>query len=220
VLLAAFRDGAGLITLDDVSGRIGALTNGPVWRGGALYFDGSDDYVQFPTTTVQDGKLFSVLATIRWISGNAYARIVDRTYNNFACWVTSSGQVGFSSTNLGFDQAVSATSLSANTWVRVTWAWNGTTISTYFNGVVSGTVNLSGTGLPVHTNPIRIGNRVDSGSNRTFNGDIESIRIWNRCLQPAEIAAVSAQPYCMFESADAAAFPASGRRRRLLCGAS
>ena len=218
-MFCALAEAGGGITVDAGGGRIGTLTNGPLWRptgnGMGVYFDGVDDYVQFANPgNVLDGKFLSVFAILRWIAGpNSFPRIVDRQYNGqFAAYLNETGgAMAFANGAAGFDAVVSGV-VPRNEWLRLAWAWDGSFIRAYFNGNSWGSpIACSATGLAASTQPIRIGQRVDAGSSRAFNGDIACVGLWNRCLQPAEIAAVSAEPYCMFAGGSPAAAESVGR---------
>jgi hypothetical protein len=222
VMFCALAEAGGGITADAVGGGIGTLTNGPLWRptggGMGVYFDGVDDYVQFAGPgNAFDGKFVSVFAIAKWIPGsNGYPRIVDRQYNGqFAAYLNEAtsamAMALFYSPTVKLDVVVS-NSIPQNEWVRLMWTWDGANVRCYLNGRPWGNPSaFAATGLATSTQPLRIGQRVDAGSNRAFNGEMACVGLWNRCLQPAEIAALSAEPYCLFAGESSAAAESVGR---------
>jgi len=221
VMFCALAEAGGGIAADAAGGRIGTLTNGPLWRptgnGMGVYFDGVDDYVLFAGPgNAFDGKFLSVFAIAKWIPGsNSNPRLVDREYGGqFAAYLNEAGKamgMALRSPSGQFDTLVSS-SIPQNEWVRLAWTWDGASVRCYLNGRPSGNpLAFAATGLATSTQPIRIGQRVDAGNNRAFNGDIACVGLWNRCLQPAEITTLSAEPYGVFAGGSPAAAESVGR---------
>lgn len=189
-------------TLSDKSGQgnngtvTGATpTVGKISQG--MSFDGSDDLVNITNPgSVLDGKNLTISA---WIypkrSSTSYPRIIDRVYNGqFAFYIAD---IGFRSLSwalcttggcVDHGNGAPSNSINFNQWQHVVLTWDGTNVSTYVNNVLIETygAGLSG-GLSNSTYNIRIGQRVDAGSNRDFNGSIDDVRIYNRALSAGEI---------------------------------
>lgn len=168
-------------------------------------FDNVDDYVQIPHNAAQLGaNLASGFTISAWInprtlgegSGGNRGRILDKSTG-------TAGNGGFklsmATTNrLQFQLNAGAEPLSANNAVPFgVWTHVLATISSaqlvnyYVNGVLNGTANqdlVQTIATITTTRVLRIGNR-SSGTDRTFDGGIKDVKMWNRVLSTAEITA-------------------------------
>ena len=119
----------------------------------------------------------------------------------------------------------SATTLVANTYyaAAVVHRW-GVSLDMYINGRLDNgwSQNLTNTGASVSANATVVGNT--ESANKSMLGEIAILIVWNRILNSAEVAALSADPFLMirepgfqrsFFGATMAAD--SSRRRRLIC---
>ncbi|HWM07988.1 MAG TPA: LamG domain-containing protein, partial [Solirubrobacteraceae bacterium] len=85
------------------------------------------------------------------------------------------------------DSAIQGTSaLPVNTWSHLTTTWDGLTLRLYVNGTQVSSGALTGTAV-ASTSPLRIGG--NSVWAEWFSGLIDEVRVYNRALTPAEIAA-------------------------------
>jgi uncharacterized repeat protein (TIGR02543 family) len=72
-----------------------------------------------------------------------------------------------------------------NTWYHVSAAWDGSEVKVYLNGNLETTYQRSS--LTSALSPIHLGSHSSGGGYRSFNVDIEDVRIYNRALTQQEI---------------------------------
>jgi hypothetical protein len=73
---------------------------------------------------------------------------------------------------------------TVNVWQHVAATWDGTLMSIYVNGVLSGTSTATYPAMGTFTNEIRMGT---NNINENYNGFLDEVRIWNRPLCATEI---------------------------------
>ncbi|MDP3990989.1 MAG: LamG domain-containing protein, partial [Candidatus Nealsonbacteria bacterium] len=193
-------------TLNWMSTSTNAWTQGKV--GGALQFDGADDYVG-----VDNESNFDFLTN----SGNAFSmefwgymnalggRIITKmnAYADGGIQITNSGYegsnvefgVGQNSTNVLGRESVGG-SFPLNTWKHITVTYNGSgyavaNFKIYIDGAEASYATHASsnkiTGSPATFNnsePLRIGKR---GAGAFTNGLIDEVRIYNRALSAEEV---------------------------------
>jgi hypothetical protein len=124
--------------------------------------------------------------------GEIYGRIIDKSAdtsatNGFNLFIGATGGTAYGvQVNAGTSTASGAGSVVYNSWqhVLVTITSNGV-VNFYINGVLSGTANQS-SGTPVTgTSIVTIGNR-SGATDRTFDGYIANIQIYNTILSVLE----------------------------------
>jgi hypothetical protein len=162
-----------------------------------LQFDGTDDVVTVPDDASLDiGAAITVEAWMRpqTISNSkAQDRVVEKgafelmiSTGDTGCNFGSNGDVQWRATIGGSNQRICGGVLTPGEWHHLAGSYDGSQYVLYLDGLpVASTVRsgLLGTnGLPMY-----IGNR--STGNRAFDGSIDEVRIWNRALSAAEIAA-------------------------------
>ena len=111
--------------------------------------------------------------------------------------------------NIGIDhattdmQASSATNLTLNQWSQVAWRWDGGTTASssivfFINGTSTGLAasptNGAGARVSDAANPLIIGN-LGPAAERTFDGLIDHVLVFNRLLIAAEINLLYRDPY-------------------------
>jgi len=196
----SFNEGSGTIARD-ISGKEnhgtihgGTWTNGKY--GGALSFDGVDDYVEIPETSLLDPRTsdFTVEAWIKtsstadwiviskwdgWGSGNAWWLGND--------WYGGSQHLRFSVYCPSMNWAENTTAVvSDGKWHHMAGVREGGTLKLYIDGVLAGT-KVACAGVDVNNNlPVRIGKFGEPGGWH-FNGTIDEVRIYKRALSPEEI---------------------------------
>ncbi len=182
--------------------------------GSALSFDGVDDVATVPlTTSTQNLSSFTYSA---WIKPNSlgeasYGRIVSREssvkYDDFYLLVNPGNTISASITNSAGTTFISyavASSISLNAWnhVAVTYDDKGDRkLHLFVNGVettyqaqppVTGTLKFT-------NNPILIGNT--PSLDRTFDGAIDEVNVYNRALSASEISNVfNSPPYSIIDT--------------------
>ncbi|MBI2557708.1 hypothetical protein HYW20_00130 [Candidatus Woesearchaeota archaeon] len=170
---------------------------------GAMDFDGSDDYVDAGSDTSLDGTGSGPMTYSAWIypkgvGEGADGGIINRDddtnvgWTNFALQNTAS--IYFSRDYLTTNLVRGAVNnvITYGAWQHVAVTWDGSATASnvhiYVNGQeVSYESTTNGVdALQVsEAHPIIIGNKLTA--ERTFNGTIDEVAIWNRSLSSAEI---------------------------------
>jgi N-acetylneuraminic acid mutarotase len=197
-----FDETNGTIAYDSSgNGNDGNLTGGPTWAtgkiGGALSFDGVDDYVLIPATTDLDLMRLTIST---WV----YSTNFD--HNGFIFEKTADGNVNtqynlfIQNSELRFrvkpinssysDTKVDQSILSG--WSFITSSYNSSKRKLFVNGQLVASNDFNET---IATNPNGISligayafNSI--GSNYFFNGLIDDVRIYDRALSAEEVQAL------------------------------
>lgn len=184
------------------SGFNGTLTNGPTYSGdsgGAIVFDGSDDYV-VRNASINTGQDFSVFAWIKPGAINVRNGIVGNSYPYslgsgwfFSTATNYGGTLNTFFISVGSDNAyrtATNNSLTLNTWNYIggTVTNGGQDIKLYSNGIETGYFGGTLTANTVNytTQEFYVGRR-HSASPEPFNGSISIVQIYNRVLSATEI---------------------------------
>ena len=196
------NEGSGSSTIDQSgNGNTGTwVGNGPYYTTNAKVgtyagnFDGSTDYVFIPNTgnkimptsnqpftisvwlntNTVASAWYAIGSNETWLtSGYRFVLVCNGTSCIAALWCNQSG---------GTLTGINTSALSANTWYLVTVSYNGTSGSTYLNGVLQGTT--TGTVLG-NTNNIDWGGGI--GGVDAFSGYLDDARIYNRALSASEV---------------------------------
>ena len=198
-------DGSGTVATDrSGSGGNGTLTNGPAWTGGrlggALSFDGVNDYVQAPSSPLYNPAQFTVSFWMypRTVGGNNPPGTGSSTL------VVSNGALSTEGSNWWFEYWNSGTfqfksctptcsgaSTSVTTidrWYFVTGVYDGSAYHLYIDGhpVASGSggVGSGAKSLLMGSGLCGAGAGCDSGY---FNGVLDDVRFYSRALAPGEV---------------------------------
>ena len=184
------------VAIDSSSnGNNGSLTNmtGNEWAegkiGGALEFDGDNDYVD-----IGDNSVFDITGNITlaaWIK-------VDSFTKNYAIIVCKGDANGWSigrnssTSYLIFTCSTDRTNtVTGNTavddgqWHHVAGVYNGSTMYLYLDGEVDNSKSLSGA-ITTNAYNVYIG-KSDEHPNSWWNGLIDDVRIYDRALSEEEI---------------------------------
>jgi four helix bundle protein len=186
-------------TSTDTSGQgnNGTLTGGPVPAlgklGQALSFDGVNDWVSIPSSSVfgppQMTVSFWTKNNVTPNPGTSDAMLVREpagSWNSgWGFWYSTTSQIAFWMNS--YNTTPATATIAPTQWNHVVGTWNGTTIRLYVNGVegTSGTYTGSQTGT---TNPLTIGTGGTTSYN--INGSMDDVRIYNRVLTATEINAL------------------------------
>ena len=196
--------------LDESDGSLCATLDGPTASSGQTeshVAECIDEFFCFPTTSE-----FSVTARIRpsslpggtwsWgICGNV--REGSPNFNAIGWGLFIGGSVGAGKPLCrrragGSNQdALGGTALTADAWVRLTATFDGTTLSLYADDTL-----LDSAGSPPSfpaaggtTSQLQIGGVGISegigGTQAPFEGEIDSVAIWDRCLAPSEVGGIA-----------------------------
>jgi len=180
----------GSIAHDSAGSYDGILNGNPVWRpaggrvGGALEFDGTDDYVSTPFVLNPAGGPFSFFA---WIKGGAPGQVITSQTQGGANWLLPDPAEGKLMTDLksGGRSARPLNSQATITdaeWHCVGLVWDGTNRILYVDDVevardTQGSLEGSVGGLHIGA-----GKALDPGS--FWSGLIDDVRIYDRTITP------------------------------------
>ena len=92
-------------------------------------------------------------------------------------------------------RAVSTTTYptDGSTWIHIAGTYDGTTVRLYYNGALQGSVAWTGT-IAANNLAVGIGGPPTLDTARLFKGAIDDVRIYNRALSAAEVAALYSPP--------------------------
>jgi hypothetical protein len=167
------------------NGNTGTLTNGPTYssaNGGAIVFDGSNDYVNCGISPITGNQSFS-WGTWIYPTGTGTPVFFGNTSSGLAMvsyWDASDSKVRVGT--WAGDRLTSGTSISSSTWGYTFWTWNGTTLISYTNGIADGTA--TGFSFNISSLSATIGN---ASNTQFFRGRIPQVSIYNRALTATEV---------------------------------
>lgn len=184
------------------NGGHGFLANGPTRTatasceiGTCLDFDGTNDHVNLPTSTVFDVSKITVSAWVVSDVTTADLTSVSR-YNNAAPvngnWILGHGATESTYRFLarigGANQsAESNAGFSTDVWHHLVGTYDGSTVKLYVDGVERASTAISGS-LATSTIAVRIANR--DGNTNYWDGKIDDVRVYNRALSADEISRI------------------------------
>lgn len=207
IFYAKIEEGSGTTTTDEIGSLVGTLTNmdtGTDWVAGrngigfGLDFDGVNDRVDFNDVLDFTAAPISICAWVypRTLGEGPSGRILDKFNNTTAGYtflIYSTNRLRFFTGGGGAD--ANTNSVTLNAWNHVAVSWDGSNANFFVNGVAQGT--------PAVTN-VPIGNTIDlcigngQSEDRTFDGVIDEVLIYNAALSEAKIdsiyAATATQP--------------------------
>lgn len=166
----------------------------PAQPAGALHVDGTNDYISIPHNpklnlsggdyTVEFwAKPTIVDGTFRFLISK------DNTNSNldYLIGVNNTNRWRFISRNLSND-ITGGPVVTAGTWYHVAAIFDNGTAKLYVNGQLAGSAPIAGSPVSSTAN-LLIGARTASNPNAFFAGEVDELRIWNRALCEAEVAA-------------------------------
>lgn len=192
----------GVTATDTVGNNVGTL-NGTTFSttdNGIFDFDGTDDYIDF-----DDILDLAILSVNMWINCDVYNSgrqfLFGKWKNGHRAYALTLNQIGTSagsiqaqisidggSSNTG--QANVSGAIDANgTWFNVGFTHDGTTLKTYVNGVLGATDTIGGA-YTSGTGHVAVGTILfsnDTSPLNPFNGQIQSVRVYNRALSASEV---------------------------------
>jgi hypothetical protein len=179
------------------NGNNGTLVNGVGYsasNGGALVFDGVDDYVTLSNVLTNSGNLTYCAWVYRSVvSPDGYTNLFTSTTQNEQFQLDLTGYPGGFGVYLnGSFNSTDSNVIPLNTWVYICWQRNGTGLYGYLNGVEqfsATTGNTVGYGYNNSTAVSRI-NKIGAYSSVTsynLNGKLGPVHMYNRALSATEI---------------------------------
>jgi hypothetical protein len=177
-----------------------ATVSGAVWTPQGRTFDGADDYLevahhasQLPTTGGSIEAWIKPDSAGEGLQGKIVDKSTGLTGNNgFDFQTYNDGANDYISFRINAGAfkttAAGAITFGDGNWYHVVATWDATGLVTiYVNGSQSGTPGISADPAGITTtNALRIGNR-SGATDRTFDGTIGDVRIYNVELTPAQV---------------------------------
>ena len=186
--------GSGTTWSDLAGSNNGTLTNGPTFDsgdGGSFDFDGTNDYVSFSnfTSLASTGTVCQWFKpAISWSNSNPSPTMrLSGIHTNWEFGRTNAGVGGAFAFDLGASTMVTTAqrTWSNSLWYNmvVTWDTGANTSKVY----IGGTLNNSGTATnSSSTGTFEIG-RSPGGTTQVWNGNIASVKYYNKVLTATEI---------------------------------
>jgi hypothetical protein len=193
-----FDEGSGTIAHDSASSNNGTLVNGPAWTtgkiGGALSFDGINDYVALSSFTVStnNGTIALWFKTSGDFSGN-YGHQGYLISRDSQVWSYLTLEGGGShayriagETNTQDDYFVATDANFVGGWNNIAVSFHNKTATTYLNGEFLQSMSVN--------NPSLTLDRIGGGLDTFYNGKIDDVRIYDRALSQNEVRALLPEP--------------------------
>ena len=192
----AFEEGSGTVAHDSSGSHDLTLTGNPTWvpgvSGTAVQFNGTSQYGQTSGPVLDTTGNFTVSAWVRLDRTGAFATAVSQD------GPTSSGfylQYSAADNRLAFStaegRALSDQAPEVGRWYQLVGVHNADagTYTLYVDGKAQSTVWDQPTG-DAAPGPLAVGRAFSSGRNSDFwPGSIDEVRVWDRALSPADVAA-------------------------------
>ncbi|MBN1590867.1 MAG: hypothetical protein JW888_15245 [Pirellulales bacterium] len=207
-----FDEGSGTIAADSVNGidaTLGAGTSTPTWRsglhGGALQYDGSNDYASVPPEleTMPTGNAVTVSAWVKLdrlpsTLSDAYGGVYDSDQDAYVLYLQggTTDELRFKVTaGAAARPGIPSSQLDTTQWHLVTGVYDG--------GAGVARIYLDGNLVDVHADDDTAGSdglvgavglqtaffgRNGTATNGDFDGAIDETAVWDRALGQAEIA--------------------------------
>ena len=193
-------------TITDLSGvgNNGTLTNSPTYSttdGGIITFNGSNHHIYKGSVTNPPTTIFSMNVVAKFAdtgAGGRYVMALGRDIGTnggmaliaYGYAAANSGQIIFE-LGSGFGRVSSGIVPTTGIWYDLTVTADGTTTKFYVNGVLANTGTQS-TGQIAPSPGLSIGSYLSAAippaaSSAWFNGNIASVKIYNRELSHADV---------------------------------
>ena len=191
-----FDEGSGNIAYDSVDGNHGTIYGGATWIsgkvGGALSFDGVDDYVDL-------GNWFNLQTfTIEmWVNAGAnqgtFADIIDNNHTDYRSWTVQYHKTSSYYHWGAADYQVVPDPTDVVNFTLTPGRWQHLVVtrdtygvsSVYLDGVLIGSRSMTNSIRYDGTEFLRLARW--GGGGRNWNGQLDEVRIYNRALSKSEI---------------------------------
>ncbi len=209
-----FDETSGTTAYDSAGDNNGTFIGEPNWTagqvGGALEFDGVDDYVDVGDPA--DGSLdfgtgnFSISAWVKQSDLGTFGGVFSKTSVTnglgYGLLIEDENRFCFRTGIAGWDKTAvtSNTSISTDTWYHVVGVREDTTLKIYVNGSLDN--STTGTLRDVdNTVSAVIGRFYGDFDGHYHNGIIDDVRIYDRALSPEEIQQLYYEGFSDYERA-------------------
>jgi len=201
-----FDNGSGTTAVDQTRyGNHGQLKNGAAWAPGkfgkAVEFDGVGAHIKIPTSASFDScsKQITIAAWVyrKSVLPNSRILVGRQLGSGFDdqwafCFQNDGGGFNISP---GPGKGLTTVGLPGNQWIHLAVTFDGTMLTFYSNGAsISGHQLQAPAAISVEPKPVTIGagmNHAGDEIDEHFHGLIDEVRIYNRALPAAEIAALA-----------------------------
>jgi len=184
----ALDEAAGMTAADGIAGN-NATVMGAAWQpaggkiGGALAFDGKDDFAMSAKPVLDPAKgAFSALA---WIKGGAAGQTILSQANG-ANWLMADAATGALATELSKTRTGSKLSSQAvitdGNWHRIAFTWDGMNRRLYVDSVL--VAQDAQDNLAASSGSLFIGTNKAMAPGTFWSGLIDDVRVYNRAVQP------------------------------------
>jgi hypothetical protein len=193
-----FDEAEGTIAHDSAGTCDAHIVGDPIWRpdsgiaGGALEFDGIDDYVD-TTLEMDPGEPFSIFA---WVKGGGINQaIVAESADGGFAYLVADYLTGNLMTMFMYhvDKALfSETNIIDGQWHQVGLVWDGSVNDRilFVDGVEAARSSLERCSTGPAWGPLRIGASFEMKFTGLWSGLIDDVRVYNGALSPEQIAAL------------------------------
>jgi hypothetical protein len=204
-----FDEGSGGVAANEVDANANGTIEGATWEvagklGAALRFDGVNDRVSLPGSFNITGNAFTIAL---WFNADDFdiidGRLISKAQGTAEAdhlWMLSTIQDG--ATFLRARLSTQGTThtlfgdngtLSTQQWVHAALVYDGSELRLYQNAVLVGSQAQSGALDTDSGLGVAIGNQPSGAGSKPFDGLIDEVRIYNRALSAAELAALAGQ---------------------------
>lgn len=175
-------------------GNNGSLINGVGYTedgGGALSFDGVNDYVEVPSSA--SISIDNAITLSAWTyntlayGGTSFNQIIGKGMNDAysVYWGQSSGIISFRIWLDGINRSVnSVNTIGYNVWKYLVFVYDGSTMKIYQNGILDNSISVKGK-IGLNSLSFEVGK--DPSREYYFKGNISNVRIHNRATPESEI---------------------------------
>jgi len=179
----------GITAADSVGSNHGTLVGDPIWQqtggkiGGAVQFDGVDDYVTTKSVRDPSEGPFSVFA---WVKGGTPGQVILSQVNG-ANWLMAGASDGALATELKSSGRTgkalkSAASITDGAWHRVGFVWDAGNRILYVDDIE--VAKDTQTSLAASAGGLYIGAGMNLAPGSFWSGLIDDVRVYNRAVQP------------------------------------
>ena len=198
-------EGSGATARDSSGhGQDGSLQGGPTWsseHGGALQFDGTDNYVQFGDAPSL--RMSEALTISAWIKPTGPGGVPGR--DPAAVIVSKEGEYevarfaddstirwAFANSNPGWVWVATQAVAPLDQWTHVAVTYRHGHVTTYANGQIQGQPYLGAGTIAGDAGEFRIGGR--QFMPEPFEGLIREVRLYDRALSANEVQRLASEP--------------------------